>query len=1039
MKIYEVAVKKPVSTILIFIGVIVFGLFSLSKLSIDLFPEIETNTIIVITTYAGASAEDIETNVTRVLENSLNTVSDLKTISSTSQDNISMVTIEFTWGTNIDVATNDVRDKLDMIKQYLPDDAENPIIFKFSTDMMPVIILSATAQESTDALYKILDDRVANPLNRINGVGTVAVAGAPQRQVHVNVDPQKLEAYNLTVEQIGNIIASENLIMPAGNFDIGSNTYSLRIDGEFDVSDEMKKLVVGSYNGQNIYMTDVATVKDTLEERAQESYTNGIRSATIIVQKQSGANTVDIARKVNASLPTLQKDLPADVELNVIMDTSEFIVDSINSLTETVLLAGIFVIIVVLFFLGRWRATIIIILTIPISLVASFIYLMVSGNTINMISLSSLTIAIGMVVDDAIVVLENITTHLERGSKPREAAIYGTNEVGVAVVAATLTIVAVFFPFTMVSGLAGIMFKQLGWMVTIIITMSVICALTLTPMLSAYLLKGKTKESRIYTPVRKMLDRLDNWYAGILNWSVRHRFAVLAGAIVIFGSSVFLMFRVGSEFIPQSDDGQISATIELPIGTRVEFAKEAASKIQARFQKDFPEMEMMTYSVGQASSDNTFAAMQDNGTHIITMRMRFGNSGERDRSIFDMAEQMRKYLDTMPELVKYEISTAGSSGFDNSVDIEIYGYDFETTDKLAAEIKEKTANIPGFRDIMISRAEYRPEYQIVFDREKLALHGLNMATVSTFVRNRINGLTASQFREDGEEYDIIVRYDEKFRQSIEDIENIMVYGNSGQGLRVRELGMVVERFSAPSIERENRERVVKVSGSIYNAALSDVVAGINAELAQITIPDGIGVKIGGTWEDQQESFGDLFILLVLVIFLVYIVMASQFESFKSPFIIMFSLPFAFTGVFLALWLTGTTLNMLSIIGAIMLVGIVVKNGIVLVDYINLNRERGTGLIAAVVAGGKSRLRPVLMTTMTTILGMLPMALKLGEGSEMWQPMGIAIIGGLTVSTILTLVVIPVMYTMFGAGDIRRERRRMAAELKEMNLAEADSN
>ena len=377
MKIYEASVKKPVTTILIFIGVIIFGIFSLSRTSIDLFPDIETNTILVITAYPGASAEDIETNVTRVMEDGLTTVSDLKTITSTSRDNMSIVILEFAWGTNVDVATNDVRDMLDLVKQGLPDDAENPIIFKFSTDMIPVLIMSATATESTEALYKILDDRVANPLNRINGVGTVSISGAPKRQVHVNVDPQKLDAYSLTVEQIGSAIAAENLIMPAGNFDIGSNTYALRVDGEFKVSDELKRLVVGSYNGMNIYMSDVAAVRDTLEERAQESYTNGIRSATILVQKQSGANTVDIAKKVIAVLPDLQKDLPSDVKLEMILDTSEFITDSINSLTETVALAMIFVVIVVLFFLGRWRATIIIIVTIPISLIASFIYLMI--------------------------------------------------------------------------------------------------------------------------------------------------------------------------------------------------------------------------------------------------------------------------------------------------------------------------------------------------------------------------------------------------------------------------------------------------------------------------------------------------------------------------------------------------------------------------------------------------------------------------------------------------------------------------------------
>ncbi len=1033
MKIYEASVKKPVTTILIFIGVIIFGLFALSRTSIDLYPDIETNTIMVFTTYAGASAEDIETNVTRVLEDALNTVSDLKTITSTSRDNMSIVVLEFTWGTDIDVATNDVRDKLDMVKQALPDDVENPIIFKFSTDMIPVVIMSATAKESTDALYKLLDDRVANPLNRINGVGTVAIAGAPKREVHVDVDPQKLDAYNLTVEQIGNVIAAENLIMPAGNFDIGSNTYALRVDGEFKVSDELKRLVVGSFNGMNIYMSDVASVKDTLQERTQESYTNGIRSATIIVQKQSGANTVDIAKKVNAALPDLQKDLPADVQLEMVLDTSEFITDSINSLTETVALAMIFVIIVVLFFLGRWRATIIIIVTIPISLIASFIYLMLSGNTINIISLSSLTIAIGMVVDDAIVVLENITSHIERGSKPRDAAIYATNEVAVAVMASTMTIVAVFLPFTMVTGLAGMMFKQLGWMVTIIITLSVVSALTLTPMMASRMLKANSKDSRMYRPIRRMLDGLDNWYEGALTWCVRHRPHVIITAVLIFASSLLLLNQVGSEFIPASDNAQITATVELPLGTRVNFSKDAALKIQQKFHEDFPELTMMTYSVGQASSDNTWAAMQDNGDNIITMRFRLESLKKRKRDIYEISELMRQYLATLPELEKYTITPGGNTGSfggASTVDIEIYGYDFTTTDQLAAEFMEKAANIPGFRDLQVSRDKYRPEYQINFDREKLALHGLNMATVATFVRNRINGLTASHFREDGEEYDIIIRYEEKFRQSIEDIENIKVYNSQGKGIRVRELGQVVERFSPPSIDRENRERVIKVSGSVYGVPLSDVVADVNTLLAETTIPDGIGVKIGGTWEDQQESFGDLYMLMLLVVMLVYIVMASQFESFKSPFIIMLSLPFAFTGVFLALWLTGTTLNMLSLIGAIMLIGIVVKNGIVLIDYINLNRERGAGLIQAVVAGGKSRLRPVLMTTATTILGMLPMALRLGEGAELWQPMGIAIVGGLSISTLLTLVVVPVVYTMFGAGDIKKERRRIAAELRE---------
>ncbi|MDR0713862.1 MAG: efflux RND transporter permease subunit [Bacteroidales bacterium] len=1030
MKLYEVAVKKPISTILIFVGVIIFGLFSFQRLSIDLYPDIETNTIIVITSYPGAGAEDIETNVTRPVEDVLNTVTDLKNLTSTSKDNLSMIIIEFNWGTNIDEATNDVRDKLDMVKNSLPDAVENPIIFKFSTDMIPVVILSAQAKESADALYKLLDDRVANPLNRISGVGTVSVSGAPQREVHVDVDPQKLEAYNLTVEQIGNIIAQENLDVPGGSFDIGSNTYSLRIDGEFNVSDELKNIVVGTFNGANIYMSDVAAVKDTLEERTQESFTNGVRSATVVIQKQSGANTVQIARKVHEQLPVLQKTLPSDVHLDVIMDTSEFIVESINSLTETVLLAFVFVMIVVLFFLGRWRASIIILITIPISLVSSFIYLMLSGNTINIISLSSLSIAIGMVVDDAIVVLENITSHVERGSHPRDAAIYATNEVAVAVIAATLTIIAVFLPFTMVTGLAGMLFKQLGWMVTIIITMSVICALTLTPMMSAHILrhKSKAREAKWYLPIANMLARLDNFYERILTWSVRHRAVVAVSALCIFIGTLFI--SVGTEFIPASDDSQLSATIELPVGVRVETTKEMALQIQEYFRGEMPEIRILNYQVGQASSDNVFGALQSNGANIITMRIRFVDADERQRDIFTLAALMRSYLASLPEINKFDVSTGSTGGFggESTVDVEIYGHNFEATDGLAAEIMDKAKEVEGYTNLRFSREDYRPEYQINFDREKLALYGLNMATAATFVRNRINGMTASVFREDGEEYDIIVRYDEKFRQSIDDIENILIYNSKGQSLRVRELGEVVERFAPPSINRENRERVAKVQGTVSGVPMSVVVTELNAIIADANIPEGVGVKIGGSYEDQQESFGDLFLLAILIIVLVYIVMATQFESFKSPFIIVLSLPFAFSGAIIALWLTGITWNMLSMIGAIMLIGIVVKNGIVLVDYINLNRQRGATLTQAVISGGKSRLRPVLMTTMTTILGMLPMALRLGEGAELWQPMGVAIIGGLTMSTVLTLIVIPVVYTLFGAGNIKKERKKWAKQL-----------
>ena len=539
MSLYEGAVKKPIMTSLCFLAVVIFGLFSLSKLPIDLYPDIDTNTIMVMTAYPGASASDIENNVTRPLENTLNAVSNLKHITSRSSENMSLITLEFEFGNDIDVLTNDVRDKLDMVSSQLPDDVENPIIFKFSTDMIPIVLLSVQAKESQSALYKILDDRVVNPLARIPGVGTVSISGAPQREIQVYCDPNKLEAYNLSIETISSIIGAENKNIPGGNFDIGSETYSLRVEGEFDDSRQLADVVVGTHNGANIFLRDVARIVDTVEERAQETYNNGVQGAMIVVQKQSGANSVEISRKVEEALPRLQKNLPSDVKLGVIVDTSDNILNTIDSLAETVMYALLFVVIVVFLFLGRWRATLIICITIPLSLIASFIYLAISGNTINIISLSSLSIAIGMVVDDAIVVLENVTTHIERGSDPKQAAVHGThrtNEVAISVIASTLTMIAVFFPLTMVSGMSGVLFKQLGWMMCAIMFISTVAALSLTPMLCSQLLRLQKKPSKMFklffTPIEKALDALDTWYAKMLNWAVRHRPIVIVGCIL---------------------------------------------------------------------------------------------------------------------------------------------------------------------------------------------------------------------------------------------------------------------------------------------------------------------------------------------------------------------------------------------------------------------------------------------------------------------------------------------------------------------------
>ena len=1040
MSLYSSAVKKPVTTILVFVAVVIIGLFSLLKLPIDLYPDIDTNTIMVMTTYSGASSQDIEQNVTRPLENTLNSVEHLKHITSNSKENISIITLEFEYGYDIDVLTNSVRDKLDMVSSMLPDDAETPIIFKFSTDMVPIVLLSAQANESLPGLYKILDENVANTLARVDGVGTVSISGAPKREIHIYLDPARLEAYDLTAESVIQLVAAENKNVPGGTFDMGSDTYSLRVQGEFKDPTEMRDLVVGSKDGAVVRLSDVARIDDSVEERAQETYNNGQRGAMIIVQKQSGANSVEISNKIKKILPDIQKKLPSDVKLDYIVDTSDNIRNTINSLVETVEYALLFVVIVVFFFLGRWRATVIIALTIPISLIASFIYLLATGNTLNIVSLSALSISIGMVVDDAIVVLENVTTHIERGSDPKQAAVHGTNEVAISVVASTLTLIAVFFPLTLVTGMTGVLFRQLGWMVTIMMVISTAAALSLTPMLCSQLLRLQPVKGKLFTkfygPIERFLDKLDDGFYHLLGLVVKHRWITTAGALIIFFGSMQLTKFIGSEFFPTSDNSRLGITLELPVGSRVEIAKDLTERIYKDWTKKYPEIDKFNYTVGQASTDNTYASMQSNGSHIISMNITLKPIKERTKSLTEVAALMREDLKKYPELDKYQVNVGGSRGGSMSgqstINYEIYGYDLEKTDSVAQRLKRILSSVKGTADIRISRDNYQPEYQVDFDRQKLAIYGLNLTTAANALRNRINGSTASYFREDGDEYDIKVMYDPEHRQSIEDIENILLFNAQGKGVRLKEVGTVVERFNPPTIERKDRERIITVSTVVQDRPMSDIIADAQPLIDKMEVPSGVSINLSGSYEDQQDSFRDLAMLAVLIIILVYIVMASQFESFTYPGIIMTSIMFAFSGVVLILWITGTNLNVMSMIGGIMLIGIVVKNGIVLIDYITLNRERGMSITKSVLHAGKSRMRPVLMTSLTTILGMVPMAVGTGEGAEMWRPMGVAVIGGLTFSTILTLLFVPTLYTIFAFNGVRRQRRKLQKALEMSN-------
>ena len=1040
MSIYKSAINSPITTALVFVAVMILGVFSYIKLPIDQFPEMEPPYISVMTSYAGANSSEIETNVSKLLENSLNSVEGLKEITSTSKDNLSLVTLEFEWGYELDEAVNDIRSSIDMVYDRLPDGVSRPLIFKFNTSSMPIMQYAITAEESYPGLEKILDDQMINVLNRIDGIGNLSLGGAPKRYVYIDLDPQKLDAYGLSVEQVGNAVSANNLNLASGSVKMGKEQYQLRVQSEYLESHEMNNVVVTTTAaGKQVYVRDLAEVRDTIKDVTLDEKINGSDGVRLIVMKQSGANTVQIAEDVRTELAKIEKNLPPDIKIQNIYDSSSEIENAINGLIESVGYALLFVVLVVLFFLGKWRASLIISVTIPISLLVAFIYLLMTDSSLNIISLCSLNVAIGMVVDDAIVVLENITKHIERGSNPREASIYATNEVWVSVIATTLVIVAVFVPLTMIGGQAGILFKELGWIVTIVCSVSTVVAITLTPMLCSKLLKARKvkvdekghliKEEQhkgLYQKyVVSFLDKIDVWYANILRWCLNHKTVTIFVLLIFFGVSLIpaLTGKIGTDFMAQQDTGRMSVTIELQRGTRVEESMRMARLLEQKMTEVAPEIILISTSVGADDEGGISSLFTSSTNNKISMTVRCPKKWERERTIWQIAESIRGVLNETPEVINYTVSTSSGmgGGSSNNVAVEIYGYDFNTTNLLAENLKNKFKSVSGARDINIDRQEDRAELQIIFDKEKLARHGLSTSAVSMYIRNRVNGFTAGYLKEDGEEYDIIVRLQEKYRDSMTDIEDFTLVDAMGQRVKLRELAKVEEYWCPPEIKRKSRQRIVTVSVTPEGVSLGELATSIQAVIDQTEIPQGVNVNVGGTYEDQQETFADMIMLLVLIVLLVYIVMASQFEDFMKPLIIMSSAVMAVPGIIWALFIAGVSLDMIGALGVILLIGIVVKNGIVLVDYTNLMRERGYELNEAIALSGQSRLRPVLMTAFTTILGMVPMALSNSEGSEMWQPLGIVVIGGLLVSTIITLLIVPILYAITSRhGDRNKE-------------------
>lgn len=1025
MKLPEIGVKRPVATAMLFVAIILLGLVAMKMLPLDVMPELEYPSITIITIYPGASANEVEEQVSKPLEAVLSGAEYLKDIKSISKENVSFIQLSYNWNTDVTAAANNARDLMELVKSRLPKAAESPIIFKINSSMMPILGYSINATSNYNGIEKIIEDKIATPLRKVDGVGTVIYLGQPEREISISVDPRQLKAYNLSVSEISTILQAENINIPAGNIKVGVFDFSVRVPGKFETVENIENIALKAFNGKVVRLKDVATVQDTFAEKEAYARNHLGEGVALLVQKQTGENTLEVVQAVRKEMEKIEKTLPHDVQINEMISTDEMVTESVKNLTSSIFYALIFVTLVVLMFLREWRSSLIIFVTMPVSLISAFIVMYIMDYTINIFSLMSLIIAIGMVVDNAIVVLENVTQHIERGTQPKQAAIFGTSEMGMAIAASTATTLVVFLPMVFMGGIVGIMFKQLAILTCVCMIMSLFTALTLTPMLSSQLLRregededGKeAKRSKFYRWSENVFNKIEYGYKKLLAWTVVHKGVVIVSAVVVFIGVMLLGKKIGTDYIPDFDAGSFALSFETEVGTSVEQTDSIGQQILKILHEEIHEM--VPGSSGAIAGQTRDGALTTvgfkEGKNIGSVLCHLTLPDKRKRTAEEIADAVRKRLDEIPQIEKYQIQagsilSAAVTGNKRPVEIHVSGDDLDVINKMALSFEEKLKAREEFKDVETSVDNGKIEVQIVIDKEKASQMALNTALIGMQIRQNLFGAESGEFTEGGDDYDIKIRYAPEFRNDIDKLKEMQLTNLLGKQVSLSSVAEIKQDVGLLEIQRESQQRFV-----LATANLNDVSLGKGAKIAQAIIddteiPDGVSVSLGGQVVDQGESFGDLYLILFLGIALVYMVMAAQFESFKDPFIIIFAVPFTLVGVVLAFLATGLTLSVTTFIGVIMLMGIVVNNGIVLVDYTNMLRKRGYTLYDAVAEAGRSRLRPILMTTLTTILGMLPMALSKGMGKEMYSPLGVTIIGGLLVSALVSLILIPAIYT-----------------------------
>jgi HAE1 family hydrophobic/amphiphilic exporter-1 len=1019
MNISRFSVHRPVLTVMVSLIVIIVGGVSLSRLSIDLMPDITYPTLSISTEYENASPEEIEELITRPIEEAMSAVPGVEEVTSVSAEGRSSVRVTFTWGTDLDAAANDIRDRLDRVLPLLPDDAERPSLRKFDLASFPILILGASSNLDPIQMRRIIDNQITNRIERIPGVASLDVRGGLDREIHVNLNAEKLKALGLPIDQILNRIKEENINLPAGTLDQGLLDVTIRTPGIYNNLDELRNTVIAIREGVPIQLKEIASVEDAWQKVTRIVRVNGRPGVRMAVNKQSGKNTVEVASAVVKEIERINQDMP-QIQIIPIIDTSDYIKRSITNVGTTILYGGALAVFVLLLFLRNIPSTAIIATSIPISVIATFALMYFSGFTLNLMTLGGLALGVGMLVDNAIVVLENVYRLRESGKDAESAAVDGSHEVMAAVVASTLTTLVVFLPLIFVRGMSGIMFKQLSYVVSFSLGCSLAVALTLVPMLASRVRtpvivdtgNGKVRGGWIFRITGRFFSGLEKEYGNLLRFSLTHRILILGGALFLLIGSLLLVPLVGVELMPETDEGEVRISAETAVGTRIDVVDDIFKKIEEIVKREVPEIDNTVSLIGAST-------WRARGSNTGEMRIALKPVKERTRSSEQIAAVLRQKLMFLPGV---EVRTRAGQGLfilrmgtagGEKVQVEVRGHDLEISDALARRVEEVVENVEGITDAKISRETGTPEELIIVDRQKAASMKLTVSKIANMLQTVISGTSASNFREGGDEYRILVKLKDAEKKDLKDILDLPITNADGEPVVLRNVVQIIPKRGPVLIERKDQERVVYVAANISGRDMGSILADIREGLRNVPVPRDFSILFGGDYEEQQKAFRELMMSFILALVLVYMVMASLYESLRYPFVVMFSVPLAAIGVIMLLFLSDTTFNVQSFIGCIMLGGIVVNNAILLVDHINLLRRRdGLPVREAIEEAGRRRLRPILMTALTTILAMTPLALGIGEGAEAQAPMARAVIGGLLSSTLITLVLVPVVYALF---------------------------